>query len=66
MMCLEYSFNQKCFHIDTLEKSVHTNLKNFVAGHHTNDYKIIAVADDYEKINAILKNIEHIKQGEKK
>ena len=45
---IEYSGNQKCFHIDILKKTLERNFKDFKNGIFKNDYKIIEICDSYE------------------
>lgn len=45
---LEYSFSQKCFHIDTLKDSVITNLSLLKNGGRT-DYVIVGIFKSYEE-----------------
>ena len=40
---IEYSNQQKCFNVDTLENIILKNMKDFKNKNFTNDYKIINI-----------------------
>ena len=60
---IEYSCIQKCFHIDTYENTLKRNYKECYNETFTNDYKIIAIVDDYnyaiDFVNKIKKDKEN-------
>lgn len=62
LFVLEYSHQQKSWHIDSLENALRVNLGWFTKGEVGNDYKILAISEsrdelrDFKKV--ILKQIE--------
>ena len=49
MYSVEYSSNQKCFHIDKLERSLKLNFGNFIRDK-MNDYQIIKIFKTIEEV----------------
>ncbi|MCI8620603.1 MAG: hypothetical protein HFJ50_01975 [Clostridia bacterium] len=50
MYSVEYSSNQKCFHIDKLERSLKLNFGNFIRDK-MNDYQIIKIFKTIEEVD---------------
>lgn len=62
---VEYSVEQGCFHIERLKLTLERNLMDMFDGN-SNDYKVIAICDDYDEANNFVKNckkaMENIKE----
>ena len=52
---VEYSVEQGCFHIERLKLTLERNLMDMFDGN-TNDYKVIAICDDYDAASIFVKN----------
>jgi len=57
MYTLEYSSNQKAFHIDDLESIILGNVKKYFSNIPT-DWELLGVFDSYEKANHFREYIE--------
>ena len=62
---VEYSVEQSCFHIERLKLTLERNLMDMFDGN-SNDYKVIAICDDYDEASNFVKNckkaMENIKE----
>ena len=56
---VEYSGKQKCFHIDSLKRTLERNQKDFKKGIFENDYKIIEICSNYVTAICIKKIYEN-------
>ena len=55
---IEYSNQQKCFNVDTLENIILKNMKDFKNKNFANDYKIIKICDDLEIANKTIQELK--------
>ena len=56
---VEYSVEQGCFHIERLKLTLERNMMDMFDGN-SNDYKVIAICDDYDEASAF---VQHCKKA---
>jgi hypothetical protein len=55
---LEYSPSQKCFHIDSLETAIETNLRQLKDGH-PSDWALVGVTESREEAHKMIDMIKN-------
>lgn len=58
---IEYSNQQNCFNVDTLENIILKNMRDFKNKNFANDYKIIKIYDDLEIANKTIQELKMAK-----
>lgn len=53
IITVEFSLNQKCFHVDTVDKVLKTNLMSLCARKQT-DFTLIGIFESYEDADAFI------------
>lgn len=59
---VEYSHIQKCFHVDTYEKTLERNIKNYFNEDDQNNYIFLGAFNDFESANIFVKKIKKTKK----
>lgn len=56
----EYSRQQDCFHLDTLQRSIEANMRMFTGGRN-NDYQILGIFETYEEGSKYIRKLRESK-----
>ena len=59
---VEWSPSQKCFHVETIDRMIHSNLRVFF-GHTMTDYLPIGIFDDEHEMDVFLEQAHKHAEG---
>lgn len=58
---VEWSESQKCFHVDTLDRTIFKNIKIFNEPNNCNDWTLVGIFASYEECHEFVRRLKKMR-----